>query len=270
MKRILSNLDFGDIGLGIASLIALSLGILDFTPLVQLTNDPALRMILSGIGLILGAVVIQSARRKAEISELKQAIGQAEVISLNMRTDFPDHVAHNAKNARKFIIDSNLNNEVPRVGTASPQDLYRQYRHEKLMKAEINFLQVVSIFHRGTLESVIEKLILYKDKEYYVRYYQAPPKAIPMLHMMSIDNEHFYIGGFHSAESLGEETSMYIRHPVVSKLLTEYWNILWGNAIPLKEGKKIYLDRLWQIAEHVGVLRIEFDEMIKPLEGKTG
>lgn len=95
MKRILSHLDWGDIGLGIIGLIALVLGILDFTPLVQLTSDPALQMVLSGIGLVLGAVVLQSARRKAEISELRQAIGQAEVVLLNMRTDFPDHIAQN-------------------------------------------------------------------------------------------------------------------------------------------------------------------------------
>ncbi|MBI4759805.1 MAG: hypothetical protein ACOYYF_04400 [Chloroflexota bacterium] len=270
MKRILTHLDWGDIGLGIIALIALVLGVLDFTPLVQLTNDPALQMVLSGIGLILGAVVIQSTRRKAEISELRQAVGQAEVVLLNMRTDFPDHIAQHARRARKFILDTNLSNEVPRVGTSSPQDLYRQIRHDKLIKAQINFLQVVSIFHRGTLESVIEKLIAYKDKEYYVRHYQPPPKAIPILHIMSFDNEHFYVGGFHPAESLGEETAVYIRHPLVNQLLSEYWNVLWGNAIPLKEGKMIYLDRLWQIAERIGVTRAEFDEMVKPLNKGAG
>lgn len=125
MKRILSNLEWGDIALGVIGLIALVLGVLDFTSLVELTTDPALRMTLSGIGLLLGAVVALSGRRKAEINELRQAVGQAEIALLNMKTEFPDHIAHNARKARDFILDTNLSNEVPRV-SSSPRELYHQ------------------------------------------------------------------------------------------------------------------------------------------------
>lgn len=112
---------------------------------------------------------------------------------------------------------------------------------------------------------MIEELIAYKDKECYIRHYEPPPRAIPLLHIMSFDNEHFYIGGFHPVESLGEETAVYIRHHLVNRLLAEYWNVLWANATPLKEGKRIYLDRLWQIAERIGVSHDEFDKMVRPM-----
>jgi hypothetical protein len=266
MKRILSNLDWGEFGLALTGLIGTMLGILDFTPLVTLTDDAALRMILCGTGLLMTSVAAQSARRKAENSELRQALGQAEVMSLNLRTEFPDHIGQNARKARKFILDTNLSNMLPRVGTGSQQDQYHQIRNDKLMNAQISFLQVVTIFHRETLEAIIKRLIIYKDKEFYIRHYDPPPKAIPIIHIMSFDNEHFYIGGFHPIESLGEETGIYIRHPVVNKLLADYWNVLWSNAIPLKEGKKIYLDRLWNIAKRLEVPRTEFDEMVKPLK----
>ena len=77
------------------------------------------------------------------------------------------------------------------------------------------------------------------------------------------------MGGFHPVESLGEETAIYIRHPEVSRLLTEYWNILWTNAIPLKEGTRIHFERLEDIAQEVGISYDEYEKLIKPLRAEV-
>lgn len=266
MKRLWKHLGWDDITVGFLGLIAIILSILDFTPFVEITNDPALRMLIFLVGLLIGSFVVQAGRRKAEVDELRQAVGQVEAALLNMKTEFPENIAQRARTCRKFILDTDLNSEVPRVDFASPQEHYRQILEKRLERGEIAFLEVVCVFHRETFMRVVEYLCRFKDKEYYVRHYPTPPKAIPIIHVMSFDNEHWYIGGFHPVAPIaGEEIAAYIRHPAINRLLADYWNVLWANAIPLKEGKKIYVERLQQIAEHLGVTREEFKEMVAPL-----
>src|SRR5690606_30098470 len=199
--------------------------LLDFLPFLNLTDDPVLRLILSVTGLILTSVAAQMSKRFDEIRVLRDALGEAEIELLDMKVAFPQHIANSASKAQKFILDTNLNSDTPRLRISSPQEAYRQIRDRKLRNNTISFRRVVLVFHRYHLESVIESLLTYEGKDYYVRHYNPPPTAIPIIHMMSFDDEQLYLGGFYPTEGSSEEHSIYIRHSKVAALLKDYWEI---------------------------------------------
>jgi len=82
MNRLLQfirNLGWEGVLFGIAGVIATVIGLLDFTSLINLTSDPALRIILSSIGVLLALVVAQNAKRaeqQARHVEVLKAISQ--------------------------------------------------------------------------------------------------------------------------------------------------------------------------------------------------
>jgi len=268
LKRLVGSLGFDGWVLGLTGLAAIVIGILDFTPLVDLTTDPMLRMIVIALGLLMGAVVAQTGRRALEISELREALGLVEVEALEAKRSFPHHLVQSVLQAQKFILDTNLNEEVPR-GPGDPQRQYKQILDEQLRKGNLSFRRVEVIFNKERLEKVIHQLLTHEGQDYFIRHYDPPPRAIPVLHTMSFDDERFYLGGFYPAESPAEERVIYIRQSGIAQLLRDYWNVLWLRATPLNEGKRINWAELKRIALRVGMTESGFDAMVARLKNEV-
>jgi len=262
-------LDWGDISLGIIGLVALALGVLDFTPLVHLTDDPALQMVLSGIGLLLGAIVFQSARRRAEVGELQEALGLMEIEILDSKKAFPEHLLQSVLRVQKFILYSNLNREVIPGLDKGDKD-YHPILYGRLKKRELGLRRVDTASSQDQLENLIRQILRHKGEDVYFRYYSSPPKSIPTLNIMSFDDERFYIGGFNPAESPTEGQVLYIRQPKMTQHLHDYWNVLWLKATPLNEGRVINWDELRRIANRIGMTDTEFDEMVERVKQGVG
>jgi hypothetical protein len=248
-------------------LAAIVIGFLDSTPLVNLTSDPMLRIIVVALGLLMGAVVAQTGRRAVEINELREALGLIEVEALEGKKSFPQHLLQSVFQADRFILDTNLNEEVP-YRPSDPQRRYKQILDERLKKGDLSFRRVEVIYSRETLEKVVRKLLIYEGQDYFIRHYDPPPRAIPVLHIMSFDDERFYLGGFYPTESPAEERVVYIRQPDIAQLLHDYWNILWLRATPLNEGKRINWAELKRIARRVGMTESDFDAMVRQLKNE--
>jgi hypothetical protein len=267
-RRFVGNLRFDGWVLGLTGLVAIMIGILDLTPFVNLTADPMLKMIVIALGLLMGAIVAQTGRRALEITELREALGLVEVEGLEAKRSFPQHLVQSVLRAQKFILDTNLNEEVPR-GSGDPQRQYRQILDERLRKGDLSFRRVEVIFNKERLEKVVRRLLKHEGQDYFIRHYDPPPRAIPVLHMMSFDDERFYLGGFYPAESPTEERAIYIRQSEIAQLFRDYWNVLWLRAIPLNEGKRINWAELKRIALRVGMTEPDFNAMIARLKDEA-
>lgn len=270
VKRLVRNLSFDGWLLGFTGLAAVAIGMLDFIGWLQLSTEQLLQMVIVGLGLLMGAVVVQVTRQETSVDRIRTQLGAADIEVLDMKWAFPQHIAQRAREAQKFILDTNLNEEVPRFPRpSSPQAQYRRIRDERVSKDEIGFRRVEVIFRKKHLESVVRRLLTFEGHEFYLRHYDPPPQAIPVLHIMSFDGEHFYLGGFYPTESPTEEQAVYIRNMAMNQLLHDYWQMLWLRARPVNEGTVINWVELKRIGKRLGMTDEEFSEMVNRVKGEV-
>lgn len=265
VRRILSSIGWDGAFWSVCGFVTFAIGILDFLPQFQLTDDPILRLVLSSIGLVLGATVAQTAGRKAEILELRETLGIAESHLLDHTTETPQQLVGQILRARRYVLDSRLNWATPRYTKSylsGSHGEYHRFLFHRLTKGEIIFRQVEVIFHRQSLELTIYRLLLHEECKFFVRHYEPPPKAIPAIHVLSFDDETFFLGGFHATEASGVAQRLQIREPNLARLLTSYWDTLWNTAIPLNEGGIVNWGELKRIGLRVGMTENEFDTMV--------
>lgn len=272
-KQFVSSVGWEGALLGAAGLMAFILGLLDFTPLLQLTNDPIQRMILSSIGLLLGAMVVQTARRRSEIEELKNALGISEVHLLKDRFDFGQTLFLDATKARRFISNSFLNSSTPGFtpgyGFSGSQAEAHRLIYKRVLKGEIEFRHVVIIYYKQLLEDTIFKLLLHEGHRFIIRHYDPPPAAIQLLNVISFDDDTFYIGGFHTGASGIYPSQLCVKDSRFSELLKNYWYVHWEKAIPLNEGVNINWDELKRIGSRLGLSDDEFESMVSNIRNEV-
>lgn len=230
-------------------------------------------IVTAAILLTLALLSFSTLSTRKSLDKFENAIehlGIAGIEILDMKVGFPQQIAQRARAAKKFILDTNLNQEIRRASTTHPQAEYRRIRDERVLKGEIAFKRVEVIFHQDHLESVIRQLLRFEGCEFYLRHYDAPPQAIPVLHIMSFDDEHIYLGGFYPSDPSTEEKAIYVRSKEMSELIKEYWQVLWLRAKPLNEGRVINWNELKRIGTRLGLSESEFDEMVKRIRSEIG
>jgi len=222
-------------------------------------------MVLVAIGILLSTSIFQPIRFASEFEKLQSKLGVANISILDSKCSFPQNLEQHVFKSTSFILDTALNYETV-SGPDDPQRRYKEILDKRIKNKEISFRRVELIFSRKRLEKVIQNLLKYEGIEYFIRIYDAPPKPIPVIHMMSFDNRHFYLGGFFPAESPTEEIVLYVQNDEIAKLLSEYWNELWRRAKPLNENKQINWDELKNIASKIGIDEVEFEQIINKIK----
>jgi len=239
------------------------------------------------LGLILGLVtqmfdlqvrILGSAEKLENLStsstdKVIRSLGGVDANLVIDGKEFGQHLVSTAATTKKFVFDTYLTSAIPRFNSSESysgfygsQGEYHRLLYEKIVKQEISFRYVCVIFHKQSLESKIYKLLLNEGSRYYIRHYEAPPTAIPVLNMMSFDDEKFYLGGFHTKGSPGESQVLYIREPHIAELLKDYWKTLWDGGIPLNEGGIIDWAELRRVGIKFGMTESEFDETVVKLK----
>ncbi len=264
VRRVVSEFGVDGWVLVSTALVAILIGLLDFTPLVNITTDPTLRMILIALGMTMAAIVAQTGRRTAEMKELRDTLGAASIELISSGSDFQNHTKQRIAKATKFVLDTTLNIEEAII--VHPADNPNHYYHtiyERVYKKEITYRRVEVIFNQERLEQVIARLLIHEGQEYFIRYYNPPPKPIPVLNLMSIDNDGFYLGGFYSSDAPNDIVGfVFIRDVQIGRFLEAYWNNLWFSAKPLNERKRINWEELKLIAQRLGMTDEEFASIV--------
>lgn len=244
---------------------AIVIALLDFVQLIHLNTESSLRFIMIATGLILGSLAAQASLRKADLQDLANAVGATRVELIGSGREFQSHVRQNIYDAQQFVLHTMLTAE--RATIIHPLDNSNDFSSvlfERISRNEISYRRIEVILHRERLEHVLYRLLLYEGMNYLLRYYEAPPKAIPVLNMMSIDNKKFYLGGFYAGDApIDASNAVCIENKETNRLLEAYWQNLWQSAIPLNEGKRINWIELKRVAQSLGVTSDEFDSLIE-------
>ncbi|MBD3342450.1 MAG: hypothetical protein GF353_25345 [Candidatus Lokiarchaeota archaeon] len=262
IKQLFILIGIDNLIIGLTGLVAVTIAILEFTGLINLSTEQLLKMILIALGLLMTAVVSQALHRSSEVRELKKEIGIVDLKLLNCENEFQKNLTSSVSNATRHVLDTALNFEYTQEAN-DPQDNYKLMLQKRIEKNELVFRRIELIYNKERLEDVIQKLFKYGIKyKYYIKYYQAPPKAFPLINLMSFDDDHFYLGGFYSAESPSTELVLFIKHPDVSKFFKQYWDALWLSAKPLNERNRINKNELKRIAlDDIGITENEFESI---------
>lgn len=262
IKRVLGELGLAGWTLACCGAAAVLIAVLDFMKIVPLTVETSIQIILVAIGAMMGAIVAQGARRAVELQELRDSLN-ATSVELIDSTRFNLHVQQSCARAKRFVSDTTLHQSYANL--THPADNPNHYAYtiyERLKKKEITTWAVEIIPSRERLESVIARLIIFDGLGYFIRYVDAP-KPIPILNIISIDNEWFYLGSFYGSGAPAEmATDVFIRSQQIAHILTNYWNYLWSRAIPLNEANRINWDELKRIAQRLGMTDAEFDSIV--------
>jgi hypothetical protein len=267
IRRLIAQLGVEGLFLGALGLAALVVSIASLVG-VQLKPEVLLATVVGALGLLMEAMVVQVAHRKADIEQLRAALGLSEVEILDMKTAFPRHLADSALGATDFILDSEMSKQTPSRRT-EVQHEYQRIRDERVLKGELDFKRIEVIYNQRSLESIVGKLLALEGREFLIRHYDPPPKAIPILSMMSFDDKRFYLGGFHTGEAPGIAQVVYVRDEKVAQLLREYWRVLWQEATPLNAGGQIDWTELKRIAKRIQMSEQEFEAMVTRLRDEV-
>jgi hypothetical protein len=270
MKIMLKQLGWEGWILLLSGIVAIVIAVVDFSQLLSLSAEAALRLIIVATGLSLGAIAAQTAHRKAELveleNELKEAIGSTDSLILENDKEFAQHLVVNVTNAKSYVWDTVLNRAWASISLdpyiSGDQAEYKRILYERVRKGELGFRRIEIIFQKVSLEQVIQRLLFHAGYHFYIRYYQRPPTAIPIMNLMSFDGDVFYFGGFHTTASPGASPLLYIRDPKLAKIYKDYWNALWNSATPLNEGRIIDWKELRKIASDLDLTDQDFDAMV--------
>lgn len=268
LKETIRNLGLDGWIFALTGVAAIIFGVLSFLGLLPFDEKQTLSIVIGALGLLMAAVVAQTARRHAEISELKNALGitEAELLGSN---EFGLHLASSVAKSKNYVLDTLLTSAIPRLttsyGFSGSQAEFHRLLYERVIKGDITFRYVTVIFHRQRLQDIVFKLLLHEGSRFYIRHYEPPPTAIPIINLMSFDDEAFYLGGFYTKSEARETPVLFIREPHLTQILKNYWNSLWDAAIPLNEGGIINWTELKRIGEKVGMSKDEFEAMKKQM-----
>lgn len=274
LKQALSKLGIDEWIFGLAGLGALFFSILSVLGVWPFNSDDTLKIIVGAVGAILLAIFAQSTRRHADIENLKRTIGVVESELLDHREEFGHHLALSIGRTMTSATDTSLSSSTPRLvtnhGFSGSQAEYQKILYKRVVNNEISFRLVVVIHHKQKLEDIIFKLLLHEGHRFYIQHYDAPPKAFPLLNLMSFDNETYYVGGYNTESSPEESKVLKIKEPNTAELLRAYWTSLWQNAIPLNPGSVIDWDELKRISlERFNISPEEFDNLVSEIRKKA-
>ncbi len=272
-KRYLHNLGIEDWIFGLSGLGAIVLSVLGFLQVWPFGIQPTLQVIVGAIGVLMLAIVAQTSRRREELREFQEALGVAEIEIMGSGREFGHDIFRSASQTKHFILNSFLNASTPLLtkgyGFSGSQAEVHRLIYRRVIQDEIEFRLVVVIFHKEMLEDTLFKLLLHEGHKFFIRYYESPPKVIPVLDMISFDDEKFYLGAYHTSASPGTTPRVSIREARFSEMLKSYWRIHWENAIPLNVGGVIDWNNLKEIGSKLGLSDEEFNTTIDKVKSEV-
>lgn len=199
-KQIIYNLGLEGWIFALTSLAAIVFSVLSFLGVLPFDEEQTSSIVIGAIGLLMAAVVAQTARRQVGILELKRAIGVAESQLLSPE-EFIAHLVLSVIRANDSICDAymSMHQDKPTLPPSHSSSFflgwpgeYRKKLFQRVSKREIEFRRVQLIPNKKILEEVVFRLVLHDGYKYYIRYYEAPQEAIPIINVMSFDDERVF------------------------------------------------------------------------------
>jgi len=272
LKDVFLKLGWDGWTFSLCGIAAIIISVLDFLQLINLDSGNAIKIVLLACGLLMAAMAALSSRRSADIAELQNSIhewlGAAHIEQVRDGRDFHAHARQSISHAKKYIVDTTLNStEADIVHPVEALGSYYNLLYERLKKGEIAYNRVEIIYNKKRLESVIARLITHRGMEYLIRYIESPPSLIPMINVMSVDGDNYYLAGIKT--SINTSDVLFVKSSEFSMFFDNYWNELWYSAKPLNSRDEIDWEEINKIATRINVKPDEVKEMRAKWENKA-
>ena len=261
--NLIRSFDIDDWLFFLLSIFAIIFSVISFFGYLPFDEKQTSSVIVGAIGVVMMAMVAQAGKRHVDIQKLQEIMGVTKVEKIINGKDFESHVRNKIIYAKRFVLDTTLNSLGAPKNKNNPMHYYN-ILDERIRKNEISYRKIECIYSKPRLEGVIKRLLEYEGMNYFIRHYDAPPTPIPVLNLLSIDNEIFYLGGYFLGDAPAEvEEFISISGSEINSFLESYWNNLWELGKPLNENKQINWDEITKIAKRVGMTKKELKALVK-------
>ena len=100
LKRMLNQLGWEGWTFLLCGATAIGIAILDFTQIINLSTENALKILIVGTGMVLGAIAAQASRRSVELSDLIGTLRISSTELIEQGEDFQLHVKQTISKAQ--------------------------------------------------------------------------------------------------------------------------------------------------------------------------
>ena len=242
-------------------------GLLGYIPL---DTEQSIQILVGAMGALMLAIVSQTARRQSEFSELRDLLGISNLELIANNAEYVQHLLQNVVGTKTFVSDTILSPTItpmsqPEYFSGSRAD-YKLLLYKRVVKGEINYRRIEIISSKFNLERTIYRLLLFQVYKFLLRHYIAPPSFIPILNLVSFDDNKVYLRDFYRNESTVHEKTLALSGNKSAEFFREYWNVLWNEAIPLNQGGVTDWEELRRISIRIGLSSNEFDSLVSRLK----
>jgi hypothetical protein len=261
LKQTLKNFGWENWVIALTGFGAIAITVLSTFGIYSLSIEKTIQLLLGAMGALMLSVVTLNTNRKSELQEIKDVIGISDMTTLDYRKEYQQQLISEVANVKNFVLETYLNASKP-LREPTKLNPYEKFLFQRLANCQINYRQIQIIYHCSGLESVIYRLLLNEDHNYYIYHYDAPPVSIPMLHITSIDDDVFYLGVGYPRNMPDENTLIRIHDAKFRAVFKEHWRVLLEEAVPLNVSANINWRELKRIGSNIGVGESEFNDIV--------
>ena len=231
LKQILQNLGPDDWVFGLTGILAAVISILDLVGWLQISTDTLIQLAVTGIGLLMAALVLHAGRQNTSLTRLageidKSLKGRLEIIKFAKSELAFEHMARVMYSATSHVDHASLYT-VPRW-PHTMSDFEKAYEHI-ILSNQIKVRYLADLSDEVRQKRVRKYLSNPEVNRYFVSSIASKDLYIPVINFMIIDGEEviFAIPGFGEQDAL-----MSIKSKEIVEAFEQYFNLLWSKAHP--------------------------------------
>lgn len=212
-------------------------------PLGWIPQRAALSVIIGLLTLFATSEILERRRRFARVESMLEngfekvieSLGGVEIQAFATEREVYEYLAARIQKVQGNVRDATLG---PSSSETVPDYRRKFYasRAKVIAKGRVHYRYVTMFSNRIRFERVRREIEEFSTRQFYVGCFDVPPKAIPMLSLIVIDNEEVIIGAHRRMYAPSERNpDVLMRHPVVVRLFSDYFDLLWRESTKLNE-----------------------------------
>lgn len=225
------------------------------------------------LSLFLIEIVLQRARFEKSKEEIISSLKGVQVQRFVDDKEFAIAKYQTLLTTTNFVYDTELCK--PKLSSSSSthkvsEDPYRELLHKRIIEGKITCKYVEVIYSRPQFESILRKVFMFYQYNYYIGYFVGAPEVVPTLNIMIFDDKHFFVGGYYGSAARGESRPLHIQHEEIGQAIRQYFDYLWVKAGIFNERSEINWDEVKHCALQLGYSTPELNETVAKIAEQVG
>jgi hypothetical protein len=209
-----------------------------------LTDSKIILQVLLALLILLATSELVEGRKRLDtlLETQKELLGLAErkLCEVKVFDNVEEHYTFlegRIRLGKSYIDIINFRPHLPRP--SSGRQNYTKLLEEIMDKDSIRVRRVIIPYNFGTISWIKDLLNRFNGKNFWIAYYEKPPKYIPLLNILIIDEGEAFVGGFFRKDHPDDRGTIWLCDPELISTLKKYYDYLWDQSIKLNPNEII-------------------------------